>query len=237
MNDCLKFENLISELIDNELDETEKIEVLEHIKTCKTCETMYNDFLAISLMMAETAPVPEHFSENVMEKVAEIDTTKKPNLKLEKPAKKSHFWRNFSLAACLAFVLVYGRGLELNFNLMDTATDETVMETTEDMEIRNMAMPVIELMTIEIYGETYEFTDISKIDSIYEIIEITYETEGLNIGENPDASIVLFYDDGYEWSTDVYFSGNFIVWYDKNGDNYYLCKGGLEDLEIFVGIN
>lgn len=101
MISCEKTQELISCLIDNELNEKDRLEVLEHIKTCPECKAVYDAFSAVSENLGELEDAPAHLTESIMSAVGS-DT----------PAKRKTPWVKYlSVAACLALVIFAGTKL------------------------------------------------------------------------------------------------------------------------------
>lgn len=98
---CEKAQELISCLIDNELNEKDKAEVLEHIKTCPECKAVYDAFSAVSENLGELEEAPAGLAESVMSAV-----------RSDTPAKRKTPWVKYlSVAACLALVIFAGTKL------------------------------------------------------------------------------------------------------------------------------
>ncbi len=98
MIDCDKCREMISCLLDGELDEAEQALVHEHIDSCPECRLVYKAFCEISDEMREPEPLPEGLHEKIMSGIA------------AKPKKKSGIvWIKYlSAAACLALVIIAG---------------------------------------------------------------------------------------------------------------------------------
>ena len=55
MSECDRFELLISEYLDGELQEPEKTELESHLRKCSRCRRVCDAFRAISLSLGEEA--------------------------------------------------------------------------------------------------------------------------------------------------------------------------------------
>ncbi len=123
MIDCNKCREMISCLLDGELDEEEQASVHEHIASCPECRCVYEAFCAISDEMREPEPLPEGLHDKIMSGVR------------AKAKKKSRtVWiKYFSAAACLALVILAGaKSGILNCDTKDFLTDaQTVSSGTE----------------------------------------------------------------------------------------------------------
>lgn len=98
---CEKAQELISCLVDDELNEKDRLEVLEHIKTCPECKAVYDAFSAVSENLGELEDAPEGLAESVLNAV-----------RSDTPAKCKTPWVKYlSVAACLALVFFAGTKL------------------------------------------------------------------------------------------------------------------------------
>lgn len=111
MIDCNECREMISCLLDGELDEEEQTLVRGHISACPECRRVYEAFCAISDGMREPEPLPEGLHEKIMSGIT------------AKPKKKSGIvWiKYFSAAACLALVILAGaKSGILNYGACDS---------------------------------------------------------------------------------------------------------------------
>lgn len=98
MIDCDKCTELISCLLDGELDEEEQALVREHMASCPDCRRVYEAFSAISGQLREPEPLPEGLHERIMSGIP------------ARPKRKTGIvWIKYlSAAACIALVIVAG---------------------------------------------------------------------------------------------------------------------------------
>ena len=98
MTDCEKCREMISCLLDGELDEKERSFVRGHIAGCPECRRVYEAFLAVSAQLREEEPLPDGLHEKIMSGIK------------AKPKKKTGVvWIKYlSAAACLAVVIFAG---------------------------------------------------------------------------------------------------------------------------------
>ncbi len=98
MIDCNECREMISCLLDGELDEEEHTLVREHMDSCPECRRVYEAFCAISEGLREPEPLPEGLHERIMSGIT------------AKPKKKSGIvWIKYlSAAACIALVIFAG---------------------------------------------------------------------------------------------------------------------------------
>lgn len=96
-----EYKELLSALLDGELNERERAEVMAHLETCEDCRTYLAELsiLRDALGEPEDVPVPEDFAAGVM---ARLHEEKQP-----RPAKKAGAWHKWgALAACAAIVVL-----------------------------------------------------------------------------------------------------------------------------------
>ena len=106
MKPCDRYEELISRLVDGELNREEYDALIAHIGECSRCNALYAAFNAMSdLMREEPAPLPEGLHENIMAGVRRSAIEKKNR-------RMRVVWTRTALtaAACLALVLFASRG-------------------------------------------------------------------------------------------------------------------------------
>lgn len=129
MNNCEKYEELISCLIDNELSDEDRIDLMLHIENCPSCREYYE---TISHLFAgenfEMVPPPESLASSVMSKVNAAGAPR--------PAKKrptvTTVTKYLAIAACAAIVflavpqLFNGFGMK---NASDAAPEYTGVTT------------------------------------------------------------------------------------------------------------
>ena len=105
MKICEAYAALLDPFVDGELPPETAIRVQEHLDTCPACRGYVDDALAIhaALEDAQNAPVPDGFTDRVMERVRESTPAKKA------PG-KSRRWAQIlvPLAACCAVVILLG---------------------------------------------------------------------------------------------------------------------------------
>ena len=101
MSECDRFELLISEYLDGELQEPEKTELESHLRKCSRCRRVCDAFRAISLSLGEEA-APAGLTEDVM---AAVRTRGGSGAKrASKPGKS---WPKYlALAACLMLAVL-----------------------------------------------------------------------------------------------------------------------------------
>lgn len=105
MSGCEMYQELISCLLDGELNEEESTALAEHLEHCPECEAMFEAFAGLSRSLGENMEeVPEGLHENIMAAVRREDIkNKNSRKKLSKPMKAA-----LTTAACA--VLVVGVG-------------------------------------------------------------------------------------------------------------------------------
>lgn len=116
MNDCAKFQEMISSMLDGELSEQELSEIKEHIALCPECVAMYEDFAALSAELGETlSECPASLHGHIMEGLRKASPRKKPKLVVLRPY--------IGAAACL--VIVAGLALSCSLGRIGIAASES----------------------------------------------------------------------------------------------------------------
>lgn len=70
MNNCEKYQEMISSMLDGELSDAQQSELSRHLSVCPRCRRMYSAFSALSSAAAEdTVPVPADLHESIMSAV------------------------------------------------------------------------------------------------------------------------------------------------------------------------
>lgn len=107
MNDCEFYQELISRLVDGELNKSEYAALEEHMKNCDNCSAVYAVFASLSdIIGSEDEPLPEDLHENIMAGVRRHAMINKNRRRLSKPVRNV-----LATAACAALVLFAARGL------------------------------------------------------------------------------------------------------------------------------
>ena len=95
MDPCAKYQEMISAMLDGEIDNNDREELMAHISECSDCRLMLEAFTAISDEIGEMAEVPEGFSAAVMKEI--------------KPKRAIIRWQRYAaMAACLVLVVSAG---------------------------------------------------------------------------------------------------------------------------------
>ena len=100
MNSCDFYQELISRMLDDELNNNERSVLAEHLYMCDECAAMYSAFSMVSDMVAtDLVEPPEELAEDVMAHIrrAEIRKRNRRNTRATKNA--------ITAAACVAFVV------------------------------------------------------------------------------------------------------------------------------------
>ena len=126
MNSCEYYQELISRLVDGEVNRDEYADLMAHMKDCSRCNAMYAVFHDLSEILAEeeNEELPEGLHENIMAGV------RRSAIEKQNRRRRSHLVRNvLTAAACAALVLFAARGL----NPSDRA-QEVAIRSAEDVE-------------------------------------------------------------------------------------------------------
>ena len=71
MEQCEAMQELLSRMLDEDLDAHEQRELAEHLKNCPDCRAMYEAFSALSgALQNDLAEAPESLRENVMAEIS-----------------------------------------------------------------------------------------------------------------------------------------------------------------------
>lgn len=107
MNNCDKYQELISRLVDGELSRDEYAALDAHMENCAECSAMYAVFASLSdIIGGEDEPLPEDLHENIMAGVRRSAMINHNRRRLSKPVRNA-----LTAAACAALVLFASRGL------------------------------------------------------------------------------------------------------------------------------
>lgn len=124
---CNEIRELISSMLDHQLNAEDSAVVTEHLAECPECMRVFEAFHAISVSLEELEDVPDGFTEAVMHKI----NTPAP-VKKRRPA----YLRLAGLAACLALVIFTGSQFVTSHlhsgdrNIQDTAQYTRVAHQT-----------------------------------------------------------------------------------------------------------
>ena len=130
MRTCNEYEELISCMIDGELDSSTQAELHAHIETCENCKLIYQAFSGISeCMKDDMAEVPENLVPSVMDKAAPQQISILQRYK---------WMRVVGAAACTALVIIgagslylFSGGTSTN-SLSPTQNESAVMAEAPD---------------------------------------------------------------------------------------------------------
>ncbi len=102
---CDEIRELISCMLDNELNAEDSAKVTDHLAGCPECMRVFEAFNAVSLSLDQLEDVPAGFTADVMDKVHHT-----AQRKAKQNPKPTHlrFVRMAALAACVALVLLAG---------------------------------------------------------------------------------------------------------------------------------
>ena len=99
MSECEKYQALISEMLDDELNESEKAQLAEHLRICPECASLYKAFSGLSQCIKEDcAEMPSEVHENIIAEIRRADIKKKNQ-------KRKPFKALIATAACAALII------------------------------------------------------------------------------------------------------------------------------------
>ena len=131
MSGCEMYQELISCLLDGELNEEESTALAEHLEHCPECEAMFETFTGLSKSISENMEeVPEGLHENIMAAVRREDIkNKNSKKKLSKPVKAI-----LTTAACVALVVGVGVAAAPKFFSSGKAAPQLAMVANDGVE-------------------------------------------------------------------------------------------------------
>ena len=98
MTDCVKFQEMISAMLDGEISASQREAIEQHIAACPECAAMYADFAALSGVFEESVEeVPAALHSRIMKGVRISQKPKKPLIIQLRPY--------MSAAACLVVLI------------------------------------------------------------------------------------------------------------------------------------
>ncbi len=103
---CEKYQEIMSRMLDGEVEESEKTELQAHLAVCSECRGIYEAFNAISLSL-EVEEAPASLAPGVMKAVREMAASEpEPQIPLRLVKRKPRmFARVAAMAACLAIIV------------------------------------------------------------------------------------------------------------------------------------
>lgn len=106
MSGCEKYQELISRLIDEDLDGKERAELAAHLENCRECALMYSAFSGLSAALAsEPEEMPEDLHESIMAGVRREHLASQNRRRFSRRAKKY-----MAAAACFALLILAAAG-------------------------------------------------------------------------------------------------------------------------------
>ncbi len=224
MIDCEKCREMISCLLDDELDDTERGLVREHIAQCPECRSVYDAFCAISEQMREPEPLPDGLHEKIMSGIS------------AKPKKKTGIvWIKYlSAAACIALVIFAGAksGILSSDNSVEHAANDgysvAATSPTEDelgSDGSNKSREDQEQLALS----DADAVDEATADKLAALLAPSDEKRGVGKASAepdysvtlPDGSTVLIYIDGQSVYADL-------------GDGAFLAQGSADDVRALL---
>ena len=139
MENCAYMQELISRMLDEELNENEQAALAKHLESCPECRAVYEAFSAVSASLrGELEEPPERLRENVMAEIRRGEIRRKNRFG----------WRGaLTAAAVLALALGLRYGLTPRMNemkLMSAAVQEIAAEDAESAPAEAMLFDAME---------------------------------------------------------------------------------------------
>ncbi len=130
MSGCEHYQELISCLLDGELNEEESAALAEHLSHCPECEAMFEAFSGLSAEIPEAMEeVPQELHENIMASVRREEIKKNNSRKKQSKSLKILL----TTAACAALIVGIGAVTVPKFFRAGSAAPEAVMYSNESM--------------------------------------------------------------------------------------------------------
>ncbi|MFI3115450.1 MAG: zf-HC2 domain-containing protein [Clostridia bacterium] len=133
MNNCEKYENLISLYLDDMLLATEVEELLEHLDSCENCHAYYTDLKCIKESIKNIKiEYPEDLTTSILDK---IQLNKEVQIVQYKPRKQKVFYGMLASCACAAILISTSSFYNNNID-----TTNGTVSYSKDAEPQNMDM-------------------------------------------------------------------------------------------------
>jgi len=177
VNDCKKYVEMISSMVDGELTAQQETELRTHIDQCGECAKVYDAFVSISDVLDDdlVAP-PETLAKGVMYKI---------NLQ-KKGGKRFVFGRYTAIAACIALVLVGAS----HFGLLNGSNPDTTAPMNLSKAADNESVAMGSSFGDSAVGDGT--TSGTSGDNRTDEPDQTMLTSGVPAIENTDGSVLLF---------------------------------------------
>ena len=144
MNSCTYYQELISSLVDGELNEEENEALMLHLNTCSRCNAMYAVFHDLSDILSEDPePLPEGLHENIMAGVRRSEIMKK-NRRMRRIGLRTAM----TAAACAVLVLFAA----VSFEPGRRADSVSIHSEQEAMELLPTPSPVTGTPAADVYA-------------------------------------------------------------------------------------
>ena len=158
------YRELLSALLDGELDETERTQTLAHLDGCAACRTYFAELNAMRDVLREPEPieVPAGFSAGVMARLHEESMPQK--------VKKHTPWRGFAAMAACAAVVVLAASTVTNLRMgsaSSSADQMTMAAEASTEEAAPMAPPMENMMIAEAPAQDMGEADSTAESKIY----------------------------------------------------------------------
>ncbi|MCD8116648.1 MAG: anti-sigma factor [Oscillospiraceae bacterium] len=179
MSDCERWQELMSQMLDDEISPEDAAALRTHMRTCKSCQAMWNLLFTVShTIQQDVVQPPAALSRDVMTRVRAESGSASKSTGSSKPEKRAHplpRWTRFAAAACLVIVVgaaTYaswnGRGLTgTGSSLSIRSADTAEVETAEfEMEAADEAVSGDTIGDVAAYEEeTAEFAEVTEAEA------------------------------------------------------------------------
>ncbi|MCD8088932.1 MAG: zf-HC2 domain-containing protein [Oscillospiraceae bacterium] len=153
MSDCERWQELMSQMLDDEISQEDAAALRTHMRTCRDCQAMWNMLFSIShAVRQDIVPPPDSLSQGVMARIQAEGRRERENAPRRRSRPVLPRWGRVAAAACLVVVIgavafaawdargMNGSGSSLSIRAADTAEAETAEAADMGMEISEETM-------------------------------------------------------------------------------------------------
>ncbi|MCD8321590.1 MAG: zf-HC2 domain-containing protein [Oscillospiraceae bacterium] len=153
MSDCERWQELMSQMLDDEISQEDAAALRVHMRTCRDCQAMWNMQFSIShAIRQDVVPPPDSLGQGVMARIQGESRRERESARRRGSRAVLPRWGRAAAAACLVIVIgavafaawdgrgVRGSGSSLSIRAADTAEAETVEAAEADMAISGDTM-------------------------------------------------------------------------------------------------
>ena len=251
MTNCSSYQELISRLIDDELDENERAALSDHVRRCPNCAAVYVAFRSLSKSLSsDLIEPPASLQHSIM---SEVRQSRIRGFSLRRIPAHRRWSALLATAACL--ILVVGLGLSLPRLRMDAVQQEASFSTAndaapqepayEEKSAQSQRLPMAAPDSAEAKSEEHSLFDaaaesspgIACLDAARsEALRALLSREPVWLSEAPGDTLSLVYLDaeGEQQTLTVLIFGEEACYVAADGDKYYRIEGGAQALQTLL---